>query len=147
MMGGEVLEGGEESELVLGFAQIKLHHWACVEEDRRKRRARERPKAPILLFLTRLQKRAVMYTERVNCNYEIFHMCKQAYGRDRCRDRFPAMRGRRQHNMQRESPAECGDPVSQKSSKEQPVELSPFSLPLSSFLPFLSQSASSSVTP
>lgn len=35
------MEEGEVSVSVIGFAHNKLHHWACMEEKRRKRIARE----------------------------------------------------------------------------------------------------------
>lgn len=39
---GEAMDGGEELVLVLGLAQMKLHHWARTGEERRRKRARER---------------------------------------------------------------------------------------------------------
>ena len=44
------MEEGEELVLALGFAQMKLHHWARAGEERRKETARARWKAPILLL-------------------------------------------------------------------------------------------------
>lgn len=56
MMDGEAIEGGTEGGgepvPVLGLAQMKPHHWARTGEERRKTRARQRRRAPILsLFL------------------------------------------------------------------------------------------------
>lgn len=94
VMDGEVMEGGteggEELELVLGLAQNKLHHWACTGEERRKRRARERRRAPILfLCLTVVSQHTLMHAYPVHCGHYTCanrHITKTSAA-------FPAMRG------------------------------------------------------
>lgn len=68
MMGG--IEVGVELVLVWGFAQRRLHHWACTVDEKRKKRARVWRRAPILwLCLAWMYKQA----NAVNCSYVKLH--------------------------------------------------------------------------
>lgn len=61
MEGGTEVE--EELELVLELPQIKRNHWACTGEERRKKRARESRRAPILsLCLIAVSEYTLMHT-------------------------------------------------------------------------------------